>query len=266
MPRLAANLSMLFTEHDFLDRFAAAADAGFAAVEVQFPYEHSPDAIRARLERHGLKQVLFNLPPGDMAKGERGISIFPERRSEFRASLESALAYAEALACPRLHVMAGVVPEGLSHDVAEATYVANLKDASARAGAKGVELLIEPLNTRDNPGYFLSSIAQARRIIGEVGSPFLKLQLDLYHRQIMGGDLAGTIRAALPLAGHIQIAGVPGRHEPDVGEISYPFLFDLIDDLGYKGFIGCEYRPLAGTLTGLRWARAYGIGQGRKST
>jgi hydroxypyruvate isomerase len=259
MPRLAANLSMLFTEHDFLDRFEAAAKAGFEAVEFLFPYDHPAEVLRARLDRFGLRQALFNLSPGDWESGERGLSIFPDKREAFAASLEQALGYAKVLGCPKLHVMAGVPPASLDLGLARRTYVENLRQACARAQVAGVRLLIEPLNTRDMPGYFLTSLEQARDLIVEVANPALGLQLDLYHRQIMRGDLAVALEEHWPLVGHIQIAGVPGRHEPDVGEINYPYLLDRIDALGYDGFVGCEYRPKAGTRAGLGWARRYGI-------
>ena len=259
MPRLAANLSMLFTELDFLDRFEAAARAGFEAVEFLFPYAYPASEIRARLDRQGLKQALFNLSPGDWDRGERGLSIYPEKREAFAASVEQALDYARALGCPKLHVMAGVMPEGHSHATARATYVDNLRLAADRAEAAGILLLIEPLNTRDVPGYFLTDLAQARDIITKVASPAVKLQFDLYHRQIMGGDLAVALKEFWPIVGHIQIAGVPGRHEPDVGEINYAYLLDLIDELGYDGFVGCEYRPRSRTLAGLDWAKRYGV-------
>ncbi len=263
MPKFAANLSMLFPEMPFLDRFEAAAKAGFTAVEFLFPYEHDPAALRALLEKFTLKQALFNLPPGDSDKGGRGLAIFPDREDEFAAGLDRALDYAQTLRCRQLHVMAGVVPSSLTHAEAARTYVGNLRMAAAKAKALGVRLLIEPLNSRDMPGYFLSSAEQARLIIDEVGSDNLFLQMDLYHAQIMGGDLAERLRAHWPLIGHIQIAGVPGRHEPDVGEINYPYLFELIDELGYKGWIGCEYRPRGATLDGLGWFQPYAGSQRR---
>jgi hydroxypyruvate isomerase len=259
MPKFAANLSMIFQELEFLDRFEAAAKVGFRAVEFLFPYEYDATELRRRLDRFGLQQVLFNLPPGDWAKGERGMSIFPDRMDEFAASLTRALDYAVALACPQVHVMAGVVPLQLDREEAARTYVANLRSAAAKAKARGVRLLIEPLNTRDMAGYFLTSAEQARLVIEEVGSDNLFLQMDLYHAQIMGGDLAERTKLHWPLIRHFQIAGVPGRHEPDVGEINYPYLFELIDSLGYDGWIGCEYRPRGTTLAGLGWAQRYGI-------
>lgn len=259
MPRLAANLSMMFAEHEFLDRFETAAKAGFEAVEFLFPYAYSATEIRARLDKHGLRQALFNLYPGDWDHGERGLSIFPEKRAAFERSVAQALGYAETLGCRKLHVMAGIAPPELSNATARATYIENLKSAGKRAETAGVILLIEPLNTRDMPGYFLTDLAQARSIIDEVASPAVKLQLDVYHRQIMRGDLAIALREFWPIVGHIQIAGVPGRHEPDVGEINYPYILDLIDELGYDGYVGCEYRPRAGTVAGLGWAKRYGV-------
>jgi hydroxypyruvate isomerase len=260
MPRFAANLSMMFQELPFLERFGAAAKAGFKAVEFLFPYDYEAADIRSRLDRFGLRQALFNLPPGDWGKGERGLSIFPERADEFAAGLDKALTYARALDCRQLHCMAGIVPMDLSHDEAMRTYVANLRSAAAKAKPDGIRLLIEPLNSRDMPGYLLATAEQARQVIAQVGSDNLFLQMDLYHAQIMGGDLAERTRAHWPLIRHIQIAGVPGRHEPDVGEINYPYLFDLLDELGYDGWVGCEYRPRGKTLDGLGWARRYGIG------
>lgn len=267
MPRLAANLSMLFTEVEFLDRFEAAANCGFEAVEFLFPYDWPADEIADRLTEHGLKQALFNMPPGDWQAGERGLTALPDRRDEFRADLERALAYADALKCPRLHVMAGVVPDELDIAEARATYVDNLRYAATRAAAHGVHILIEPLNTkRDAPGYLLSTVPEASEIIASVAAENLFLQFDLYHAQIMSGDLATLIRAHLGRADHIQIASVPDRHEPDAGEVNYPFLFDLVDGLGYDGWIGCEYRPKAGTEEGLGWAKPYGIAPRDRAT
>ena len=259
MPNFAANLSMMFQELPFLDRFEAAAKAGFKAVEFLFPYDHPAADIRQRLDRFGLRQVLFNLPPGDWAKGERGLAALPGREAEFGAAVDRAIEYATALGCPQVHVMAGV-PLDVPLEQAAATYRANLRAAADRLQAHGIRTLIEPLNSRDMPGYFLMTAEQARQIIEAVGHPNLFLQMDLYHAQIMGGDLAERTRSHWPLIRHFQIAGVPGRHEPDVGEINYPYLFDLIDSLGYDGWIGCEYRPRAKTLDGLGWAKRYGIG------
>lgn len=253
MPRFAANLSTMFKEDAFLDRFAAAARAGFTAVECQFPYEFDAQDIRARLTESGLTLALFNLPPGDLAAGDRGLACLPGRTRDFRAALDTALAYAEALACTKLHGMAGLVPKGANRAAFHDVYCANLDYASAKARAAGCTLLIEPINARDVPEYFLHTTAEARDVIDAVGAPNLKLQLDLYHCQISEGDLAMHIRDCADITGHYQIAGVPGRHEPDIGEIAYPYLFDAIDETGYDGFIGCEYTPRTNTEDGLGW-------------
>ncbi len=258
MPKFAANLSMMYTEHAFADRFAAAAADGFDAVECMFPYALSAVELAAQLQRHGLRQVLFNLPPGDWDAGERGIAALPGREAEFTASLDIALRYAQASGCHLLHVMAGLVAANASpadRDAMHCTYVANLRRAARAAALQHVTLLIEPINTRDMPGYFLYYQQQAHDIVAEVNEPNLRVQMDLYHCQIMEGDLATRLRRHLAGVGHIQIAGVPGRHEPDVGEINYPYLFDLLDELGYAGHIGCEYRPRADTSAGLGWRR-----------
>jgi hydroxypyruvate isomerase len=259
MPNFAANLSMMFQEHAFLDRFGEAARCGFRGVEFLFPYEHAKEDIRARLREHQLTQALFNLPPGNWAKGERGVAILPGRENEFRGYVAQAIDYARALECEQLHVMAGLVPQGADAQTLERTFVENLRYAAAQMKTHGIRALIEPINTIDIPGYFLNTTEQARRIMQQVGSDNLFLQLDLYHRQIMQGNLAATIETHLPVVRHMQIAGVPGRHEPDVGEINHPFLFDLIDRLGYAGWIGCEYRPKAATAAGLGWAHGYGV-------
>jgi hydroxypyruvate isomerase len=253
MPRFAANLSWLFTEVPFLDRFAAAARAGFEAVEFLFPYDHAADQIAGALRAHGLANVLFNLPPGDWPAGERGIAAIPGREAEFRDSVELALAYARALGTPRLHVMSGVVPPGADRSAYRATYVANLRAAALRAARDDRIVLIEPLNPRDAPGYLVSTQAQAHAIRAEVGAANVKVQMDFYHCQIVEGDLATRLRKYLPHVGHIQIAGVPDRGEPDAGEVNYPYLFRLLDELGYAGWIGCEYRPARGTAAGLAW-------------
>ena len=255
MAKFAANLSMLFNEHDFLDRFTAAAGAGFEAVEYLFPYAYPAEELQNRLAAHGLRQVLFNLPPGDWDKGERGLAALPGREAEFRAALDRALDYAAALNCPRVHAMAGIRPEGHSRDDCIAVFRDNLSYAARRAGERGVKLLIEPINNRDMPGYLLNTPAEAQEIIAAVGEPNLKLQLDLYHCQIMCGNLAQHVRDHFEITDHVQIAGVPGRHEPDVGEIHHPYLFRLFDELGYDGWIGCEYRPQAATEAGLGWLR-----------
>ncbi len=257
MPRFAANLSMMYTEVPFLDRFAAAAQDGFEAVEYLFPYEHTPAEIAQRLQAHGLTQALFNLPPGDWAAGERGMACLPGREAEFAASVDTAIAYAQATGCKKLHAMAGLVPAGADAQALRATYVANLRAAAAKLGPLGITLLIEPINSRDMPGYFLNWQQQAHDVLAEVGAPNLKVQMDFYHCQIMEGDLTRRLEKHWAGVGHIQIAGVPERHEPDSGEVNFPHLFDRLDQLGYDGFIGCEYRPKAGTSAGLGWLRAY---------
>ncbi len=253
MPRFAANLSMMFTEVPFLERFGRAAAAGFEAVEFLFPYEHPPEAIAAELARHGLVQALFNLPPGDFAKGERGLASLPGREAEFREGVETALRYARATGCRTLHCMAGLLPSESERAAREALYVENLRFAARRCAEAGITLVIEPINTRDIPGYLLNYQAQARRIIEAVGEPNLKLQLDLYHCQIMEGDLARHIESFADITAHVQIAGVPERHEPDVGEVNYPYLFEVLDRVGYAGWVGCEYRPRGRTEEGLGW-------------
>ncbi|MDA7417679.1 hydroxypyruvate isomerase family protein [Xenophilus arseniciresistens] len=264
MPRFAANLSMLYNEHEFLDRFAAAAKDGFTGVEYLFPYAFAAEDIAQRLKAHGLTQALFNAPPGDWDAGERGIACLSGREAEFAAGITKALAYAQVLQCPRVHVMAGLLPAGASRDDVRATYVANLRLAARQAAAQGVDILIEPINTRDMPGYFLNLQGQAHALVQEIGEPNVKVQFDLYHAQIMEGDLAMKLREFLPTGrvGHVQIAGVPQRHEPDLGELNHPYLFAELDALGYTGWIGCEYRPRrgavpGGTTEGLGWAREW---------
>jgi hydroxypyruvate isomerase len=264
MPQFAANLSMMYTEHAFLDRFAAAAADGFKAVEYLFPYEFDKTVLASRLNENGLKQALFNGPPGDWEKGERGLACLPGRMDEFRRSItDKALPYAQALGCQRLHVMAGLIPAGADRAALRATYVSNLAWAAAQAASVGVQVLMEPINTRDIPGFFLNRQDEAHAIVAEVGADNLKVQMDLYHCQIVEGDLAMKIRQYLPTGhvGHIQIAGVPQRHEPDLGELNYPFLFDLLDDLGYTGHVGAEYRPKGNTSAGLGWFAPYRAAQ-----
>ena len=260
MPKFAANLSLLFTEVDFFDRFKAAVDVGFKAVECTFPYTYSAAEIKQRLDDHELMLVKFNLPLGDLDAGDFGLTALPGRESEFRESVDKAIEYARLLACPQLHTLAGLAPEGQNPTKCMETYVENLSFAAANLDEHGVGLMIEAVNTRDFPGYFLSRTARAFEVLEMVASDNLFLQYDVYHAQIMEGDLAETIRANIDVIKHIQVAGVPGRHEPDVGEINYRFLFDLIDTLGYDDWIGCEYHPRAGTVEGLGWAKAYGIG------
>ena len=257
MPRFAANLSMMYTELPFLERFGAAARDGFTAVEYLFPYEWPAATLAALLAEHGLQQVLFNAPPGDFANGERGIAGLPGREAEFRSAIERALDYSTALACPRLHVMAGLVGSDSVRESMRKTYLKNLEWAAGRAADAKVDVLIEPINTRDIPGYLLNRQDEAHAVIADVGAPNLKVQMDLYHCQIVEGDLAMKLRSYLPTGrvGHLQIAGVPQRHEPDLGELNFPYLFDVIDELGWDGWIGCEYRPAAQTSSGLGWLR-----------
>jgi 2-dehydrotetronate isomerase len=259
MPKFAANLSMMYTEHNFLDRFAAAAKDGFDAVEYLFPYAHGRSELAGLLADHGLAQVLFNAPPGDWDAGERGMACLPGREAQFRSGLDLALEFAQALKCPRIHVMAGLAPAGSDRAALRATYVANLAWAAGQAAGAGVDVLIEPINTRDIPRFFLNRQDEAHAIVQEIGAPNLKVQMDLYHCQIVEGDLAKKIQLYFPTGrvGHFQIAGVPDRHEPDLGELNYPYLFDLIDSLGYTGHIGAEYRPRAGTSAGLGWFRPH---------
>jgi hydroxypyruvate isomerase len=253
MPRFAANLTLMYTELPFLRRFEAAAHDGFRAVEFQFPYDFDAGAIAAALADSGLQQVLFNAPPGDTAAGDRGTCSLPGREAEFRAGIERAIGYAVALRCPRLHVMAGIVTDPVQRARQRDCYVDNLRWAARRLAAEGITALIEPINTRDVPGYLLNTQADAHAIVAEVGEPNLKVQMDLYHCQVVEGDVATKIRRYLAGVGHMQIAGVPERHEPDVGELNYPYLFELIDALGYEGWIGCEYVPRGATRDGLGW-------------
>jgi len=264
MPRFAANLSMLYPELDFLDRFEAAARDGFKGVEFLFPYAYEARELAARLEANGLQQVLFNAPPGNWDGGERGMACLPGREAEFREGIARALSYARTLACPRVHVMAGLVPAATAREALRPTYVANLRWAAASAAKQGVEVLIEPINTRDIPGFFLNRQDQAHELAAEIGAANIKVQMDLYHCQVVEGDVAMKIRQYLPTGrvGHFQIAGVPERHEPDVGEMNYPYLFDVIDkvaaECGWSGWVGCEYRPRlgaqpGGTSAGLGW-------------
>lgn len=253
MARFAANLSMLFTEVDFLERFEAAARAGFKGVEYLFPYDHSATEIKQRLEANGLEQVLHNLPAGDWAAGERGIACHPDRVEEFRAGVDTAIEYATELGCRQLNCLAGIVPEGVSQEQAHRTLVDNLRYAAERLGQAGILLLAEPINTRDIPGFFLNRTEQALALFDEVGSDNLKLQYDIYHMQIMEGDLAPTIERYLARIAHVQLADNPGRHEPGTGEINYPFLFAHLERLGYDGWIGCEYKPATTTQEGLGW-------------
>ena len=253
MFRFAANLSMMFQEHDFLDRFAAAKQAGFDAVEFLFPYAYPAHEIVKRLEDNQLDLALFNLPPGDWEAGERGLSIYPERRGEFQATVGMAWQYAQLLKVKQLHVMAGIIRPGEDLVGMRRTYIDNLRKTAQSAAEHGIAILIEPLNPRDMPGYFLRTCSQAAQIISEVGEPNLKLQFDMYHVQITEGDVTTRLKEWAPIIGHVQIAGVPGRHEPDHGELHYPWLLQTLRELGYEGYVGCEYRPLSKTEDGLKW-------------
>jgi hydroxypyruvate isomerase len=256
MLRFAANLSFLYGENAFPDRFAAAARDGFTAVEYLFPYEYPAQQVASWLQTHGLAQVLFNAPPGNWAAGDRGIASLPGREAEFRAAIQTALEYAQKLSCPRVHVMAGLQPSGIERAAMRSTFVTNLTWAVKQAAPSGIELLIEPINTRDMPGYFLNRQDEAHAVVDEIGSPALKVQMDLYHCQIVEGDVSMKLRKYLGKnVGHLQVASVPDRNEPDQGELNYDYVFGLIEELGYNGWIGCEYRPKAGTSEGLAWLK-----------
>jgi hydroxypyruvate isomerase len=255
MPRFAANLSFLFTDLPLLDRFDAAAEAGFKAVESTNLYEASAGDVAARLKANGLTLALFNTPAGDAQAGERGLGALPGREKDFAAAFETTLRYADATGGRKVHVLAGLVHQGARRD----TFIANLRTAARQAAGAGVELLIEPINRRDIPGYLVNKTQEARSIIHEVGEPNVRLQLDLYHRQIEEGDVAMAIQEFGPLARHYQIASPPDRGEPDDGELNFPYLFKLIDGSGFDGWIGCEYRPRRGTVEGLSWVKACGV-------
>lgn len=259
MPKFAANLSMMFNEYGFLDRFAAAAACGFAGVEFLFPYDYPADEVADALKSAGLTQALFNMPPGDWAAGERGMACLPGREAEVLAGAEKALAYARALDCRTLHLMAGLRPQGVGQDVLERTFVANLRKVAELCRADGVTVVIEPINQRDMPGYFLSYQQQARDLIARAEAPNALVQMDLYHCQIMEGDLTRRIQANIGSVGHVQVASVPERHEPDEGELNFPHLYAVLDEAGYAGWIGCEYRPRGRTEEGLGWGAPYGI-------
>ncbi|MBH1965175.1 MAG: hydroxypyruvate isomerase family protein [Comamonadaceae bacterium] len=277
MPRFAANLSFLYPELPFLERFEAAARDGFEGVEYLFPYAYEPSLLAERLAAHRLQQVLFNAPAGGLDAhgaerawnaGERGTACLPGREAEFRAGVHMALRYAQALQCPRIHCMAGLLPQGTAREEARATYTNNLRWAAAEAAKSGCEVLIEPINSRDMPGFFLNRQDEAHAVVQDVGATNLKVQMDLYHCQIAEGDVATKLRRYLAAGGvgHLQIAGVPERHEPDVGEINYPYLFRLIDEVaaqtGWSGWVGCEYKPAqgatpGGTSRGLNWLQRW---------
>jgi hydroxypyruvate isomerase len=254
MPKLAANVSMLFPQLDFLDRFAAARKAGFRHVEYQFPYAHDAAEVARRARDAGVEVVLHNLPPGDYARGERGIACLAGREREFRESVARGIEYAKAARCPRLNCLAGLAPVDEEH---RAVLVANLRYAARKLGEAGLQLMIEPINTRSVPGFFLTGSRQAVDVLNAVGEGNAFVQYDLFHMQIMEGDLAATIERLLPRIGHMQVADVPARNEPGTGEINFEFLLRHIDRLGYSGWIGCEYNPRGDTVEGLKWARAY---------
>lgn len=256
MLKFSANLSMLFTERDFLDRFAAAAEAGFKGVEYVSPYEHEPEAVAKCLRTNSLTQALFNLPAGDWTAGERGIAILPDRRDEFRASVATAIRYAKVLGCDQVNCLAGIAPAGIDPVLLHETFVANLRYASEELQTAGIRLLIEAINTRDMPGFFLNTSDQALGLIDEIGSSNLFFQYDVYHMQVMEGDLAATLSRNIALIKHIQVADNPGRNEPGTGEINYPFIFRHLEQLGYDGWIGAEYKPAAKTEAGLGWIKA----------
>ncbi|GEP09085.1 hydroxypyruvate isomerase [Methylobacterium gnaphalii] len=257
MPRFAANLSLLFSENSFLDRFEQAAEAGFEAVEIQFPYEAPKEAIAERLSRHDLTCVLHNLPPGDWEAGERGIAILPERVSEFRDGVGRAIDYATTLGCTRLNCLAGLAPEGISRTRLRDTFLDNLTFAAAELERAGIRLVIEAINTRDMPGFFLTGTAQALDLIAETGSANLFVQYDVYHMRMMGEDPGAAIAAHLGQISHIQVADAPGRHEPGSGAIDFSSLFEWLDRIGYDGWVGAEYRPAARTQDGLDWFAPY---------
>ncbi|MEM7446015.1 MAG: 2-oxo-tetronate isomerase [Pseudomonadota bacterium] len=256
MPKFDANLTFMFNEFEFLDRFDAAADAGFVGVEYVSPFEHDPDELAGRLAKNNLSQVLFNMPGGDWGAGERGIAILPDRVDEFRAGVEKTIKYAKALGCRRVHCMAGIAPVQLPRETMEQTFVENLKFAADRLEKENIRLMIEPKNSIDMPGYFINHSQSALELIDKADSNNLFLQYDIYHMQIMEGDLARTVEANIDRIGHFQLADNPGRHQPGTGEINYPFLFEHIDRLGYDGWIGCEYAPSGATIDSLGWMKA----------
>lgn len=257
MPKFAANLTLLYSEYDFVDRFAAAKRDGFEAVEFLFPYSFDKNHLAEVLQANGLVQVLHNLPAGDWAKGERGIACLPDRIGEFQDGVGQAIEYARALGCLQLNCLIGIPPEGADPERTRRIVVDNLAFAAGELERAGIRLLIEPINRFDIPGFWLNRVREAEALIEEIGSDNLFIQYDLYHQQRTEGELAATFRCAEDRIAHIQLADNPGRHEPGTGEVNYPFLFDLLDREGYEGWIGCEYKPARGTSEGLGWARAY---------
>ncbi|MDE1513987.1 MAG: 2-oxo-tetronate isomerase [Vibrio sp.] len=257
MAKFAANLTMLFTEVPFLDRFQKAYQAGFKAVEFLFPYAYQASELASKIKQFDLEQALFNMPPGNWDAGERGFAALPGREAEFRASVEVAIVYANALNCKKVHAMAGILDDRFTREQHIATFIANIRYAADKFAQQGIELMIEPLNNRDVPNYFIAHQREAVALIKQIDRSNVKLQLDLYHAQIMDGDLSSLIREVAPYVGHVQIASVPERHEPSEGELNYPHLFKVLDDSGYLDWIGCEYKPRKTTLDGLGWINSY---------
>lgn len=257
MPKFAANLSMMFTEAPFLDRFAAAAAAGFSAVEFLFPYEHLPEVVESKARAAGVQVILFNTPSGDWNAGERGIACIPGREEEFRSGVRKALTYATRLGTEKLHTMAGIVPSGADPKACRATLIENLKYAAVELEKHNITLLLEAINTRDMPGFSVNTQMDSYNVCSAVNAPNLKLQMDLYHVQVMEGDIATKLKYFAPHCGHIQIAGCPERNEPDTGEVRYEYLFQLLDEMGYQGWLGCEYRPAGKTTDGLGWMQSF---------
>jgi len=258
MPRFAANLAYLFTERPLIERFAAAAVAGFSAVELQFPYDHAPSSIRAELDRHGLTMLGLNTAPGQLASGEFGVAAIPGREQEFTALFRQALDYVTAIGGCQIHCLAGKVPPE-QRPAAETTFIRNLARAADAAAEQNITLLIEPINPRDRPGYFLNRVEHAADVIAKIGRANVKIQFDFYHVQIVGGDLTRRFEAHEPVIGHVQVGAVPSRHEPDEGEVNCPEMLAMLDRLGYPGYVGAEYRPRGRTEDGLGWARPYGV-------
>jgi hydroxypyruvate isomerase len=257
LPKFSANLSFLYADLPFLDRIAAAAADGFPAVEYVGPYDHEPEEVAAELQSAGVEQALFNLPAGDWAAGERGIGCLPDRVAEFRGGVDLAIRYARALGCPKVNCLAGVAPLGADPAELEAVLIANLKYAAMRTGNAGIKLLLEPINLRDIPGFHVSTTDHAERLLEAVGSDNLYIQYDFYHRQVMQGDLVPSFERLRDRIAHVQIADNPGRGEPGTGEINYAFVLNALDRLGYDGFVGCEYKPVAGTTEGLGWRKPW---------
>jgi 2-dehydrotetronate isomerase len=258
MPRLAANLAYLFTERPLIERFAAAAAAGFTAVELQFPYDQSPSAVKAELDKHKLTMLGINTLPGNAEAGEFGLACVPGREAEFAALFRRALDYVVAIGGRQIHVLAGKLPPE-QRPAGETVFIRNLMQAADLAAKNNITLLIEPINARDRPGYYLNRVEHAADIIAKAERTNIRIQFDFYHVQIVGGDLVRRFEAHLPVVGHVQVAAVPSRHEPDEGEVNYPAIFTMLDQVGYRGFVGAEYRPRGRTEEGLAWARPHGV-------